>query len=137
MPGDITGQYTFLVRVAGWPGYAVARTGGDTTATINKVYNGGDMLPNLVPGRRQTANLVLTFNWMAEDSSALSAEYEPQTGRFKADLSVTPCDEDLVPTGVAKHYPESLLARFGQPTANGQSDDASSFEVEFAVRYSV
>lgn len=136
MADEITGQYTFLVRVASWPGYAVGRTGGDTTATINKVYDGGEMLPDLVPGRRQTANLVLSYNWTPEDSSAMAAQYEPQVGRFTDDLSIQPCDADLSPTGVAKHYPGALLARWGQQTVNAQSDDPSSFEVEFAVRYS-
>lgn len=132
--GDKSAQFQFLIRVAGWPGYFVTRTGGDTSATINKVYDGGSLDPDLVPGRRQTANIVASRNFEVERDNPLIIEYERQVGRWETTLSVQPCDEDLVPTGRARNYPKSRLARLSPPAANVQSDDPSTFEIEFAVR---
>jgi hypothetical protein len=126
-------QYQFLIRVTGWTGFFVTRTGGDRSANIQKVYDGGALEPDVVAGRPQTSNVVVNRGFDPERDGPIIARYDPLVGRWRTTVSVQPTDENLVPTGPAKVYPNARLGRIGQPGANANSDDPSTWEAEFAV----
>lgn len=126
-------QYQFLIRVSGWTGYFVTRTGGDKQANVQKVYDGGALEPDLVPGRPQTNNVVVQRNWDPDRDGPIVASYDRLIGRWVTTVSIQPTYADLSPAGVAKVYPLAMLSRMGQPGANAQSDDPSTFEAEFTI----
>jgi hypothetical protein len=126
-------QYQFLIRVTGWPGYFVSRTGGDNQANVQKVYDGGAMTPDVMAGRRTTNNLVVQRHFDPDRDGPIVSQYGPLVGRYRTTVSVQPTDEDLVPVGPARVYPDAMLNRLAEPGANANSDDPSTWEAEFAV----
>jgi hypothetical protein len=126
-------QFQFLIRVSGWSGYFVSRTGGDSQANVQKVYDGGALEPDLVAGRRTVNNVVVSRGWDPERDGPIYEQYDPLVGRWRTSVQITPTDENLAPTGATKNYPDCLLSRFGSPGANAQSDDPSTFDAEFTV----
>lgn len=126
-------QFQFLITVAGWPGFFVSRTGGDTQANVQKVYDGGALQPDLVSGRPMTNNVVATRHFDPDRDGPLRARYKSQVGKYRTTVSVQPCTPDLIPTGPADVYPDAVLSRMGTPGANAQSDDPSEYEIEFTV----
>lgn len=126
-------QYQFLIRVAGWSGYFVSRTGGDSSAPIAKVYDGGALEPDLVAGRRQVSNVVVSRHFDPDRDGGIVHDYDPLVGRWRTDVSIQPTDANLAPTGPAKNYPGAMLNRLGQPGANAMSDDPSTWEAEFTI----
>jgi hypothetical protein len=126
-------QYQFLISVAGWPGYFVSRTGGDTQANVQKVYDGGSLHPDLVAGRPVTNNVVGMRHFDTTRDGPIRKRYLPLVGQWRTTVTVQPCDANLVPTGDPDVYAGALLSRLGAPGANAQSDDPSEYEVEFTV----
>jgi hypothetical protein len=126
-------QYQFLIRVAGWSGYFVSRTGGDSSAAVQKVYDGGALEPDLVAGRRVVSNVVVSRHFDPDRDGPITGTYDKLTGRWRTDVSIQPTTEDLAPTGPAKIYPGALLNRMGEPGANAMSDDPSTWEAEFTI----
>lgn len=131
--GRKAAQYQFLIRVQGWHGYFVSRTGGDSSATVQKVYDGGALEPDLVAGRRQVSNVVVSRHYDPFRDGPIVGAYDKQTGRWRTQVSIQPTDENLAPVGEAKVYPGALLNRLGQPGANAMSDDPSTWEAEFTI----
>lgn len=130
---DAAAQYQFLIRVSGVPGFFVSRTGADVSANVQKVYDGGAMWPDTVSGRPEVANVVVSRNFDPERDGPVLSQYLPVVGRWTTSLTVIPTDADLVPTGPARTYPMAKLTRIGEPGANANSNDPSTYELEFVV----
>ena len=126
-------QYQFLITVDGWDGFFVSRTGGDNQANIQRVYDGGSLVPDLVAGRPVPTNVVVTRHFDPDRDGPILTAFSPQVGRWTTTVHIQPCDESLSPTGEARIYSAAKLARLSEPSANAQSDDPSTFEAEFAV----
>jgi len=131
--GDKAAAFQFLVKIAGWDGYFVSRTGGETSAPVTKVYDGGAEFPETVAGRKDVSNIVCGRHFDPNRDGPIRAQFKNQVGRFRTTVSVTPTDENFIPTGPADVYPDALLSRFGPPTADAESNDPSRYEVEFTV----
>ena len=122
-----------LVEVAGIPGYMATKTGGEISAEVGKVWDGGATQPETLSGPAETANVVVSKPYRPGIHGALLAKLARQVGAWRTTVSVYDTDPDLGPIGKPRVYANALLVRLAWPDGDASSSDASSFELEFAV----
>lgn len=126
-------QRQSLVKVSGIDGYFLTKTGGDTSSDTSKVYDGGNPTPAVIASPAETDNITVSRGWDNNRDNPLLRRLRPLVGKFRATVSVTPTDEDLVAQGEPTVYSDALLVRMTDPEADGSSGDAKMFELEFAI----
>lgn len=127
-------QSNALVTVSGIPGAFTTQTGGEVSAEVSAHYDGGDKTPTQVPGRPTTSNLVVTRMYKAERDQLLVRALEKEVGkRVGRTVTVQDVDDDDIPIGKPKTYPDCTLVRVANPERDRNSSDVGMFELEFAT----
>lgn len=126
-------QRQSLVKVSGIDGFFLTKAGGDKSADTTKVYDGGNPRPAVIAGPAEADNITVSRGYDNDRDDPILVRLRQQVGRFRATVSVTPTDEDLIAQGTPEVYPDALLVRLGEPAADGSSSDGKSYELEFAV----
>jgi hypothetical protein len=126
-------QRQFLVKVAGIEGYFATKSGGNVTSDNNKVYDGGNLTPDILSAPAQAENVTVGRAFDVERDGPILTILRQQVGRRSFTVSVTPTDRDLNVTGEPVTYPEALLVGITDPDVDAASGDAARFELEFAI----
>lgn len=121
------------VTVSGWPGHFATKTGGETSADTNAVWDGGQLKPTNLAGPATTANIVVSRPYYPLVHSAIVKSWERVVGRQRTTVSVWDTDPDLGPIGSPTVYADALLIRVTRPDYDAASSDAGMIEMEFAV----
>lgn len=123
----------FLISIEGIDGRFVSRTGGESSAPVNKAYDGGARVPDLVGGLPEVSNITCGRHFDPDRDGELVARLRLAVGSFRATIQVQPTDFDFVPTGPKTVYPGALLTRVGDVQPDAESGDLARYELEFAV----
>lgn len=123
----------FIVTVSGIAGTFVSSDGGDESAVVNKAYDGGNPIPDLVGGILEVSNLTCGRHFDPDRDGPILARLRGQAGRFVATIIVQPTNADFVPAGKAEVYPSAKLMRVGKVKPDAQSGDLAMYDLEFAV----
>lgn len=123
----------FLVRVAGIEGYFMTKGGGNISSDTNKVYDGGKEDPEVIAAPAQADNVTVSRGYDPYRDGPILADLRRRVGRFRATVSSTPTDEDLVAIGESTVYPDALLVGLNEPEHDAASGDAATFELIFAI----
>lgn len=126
-------QRQFLVKVAGIDGYFATKTGGNITADSNKVYDGGNPVPEVVTGPSTPENITVGRPYDPQRDGPVVKRLRAQVGSWTTTVSVTETDRDLVAVSGPTVYPNAVLVSINEPEANAGSGDPVNFEIEFAV----
>lgn len=127
-------QRQFLVKVDGIDGYFMTKSGGNLSAGTNKVYDGGKTEPEVIASPAEADDVSVSRGYDPYRDGPVLADLRRRVGRFRATVSVTPTDEDLVAIGDDPEvYPEALLTGLNNPEADASSGDAAMFELTFAI----
>lgn len=126
-------QRQFLVKVGDLPGYFASKSGGNVSADVNKVYDGGSLKPDLVTAPAVAENITVSRPYDATRDPDLLARLRSVVGVYTATLTVQPTDRDLAPVGRAAVYPNAVLAAVNEPDVDASSGDAAMYELEFAI----
>lgn len=121
-----------LVTIDGIDGYWAQRTGGEGETTVTRVYNGGDVDPEILPGPRTFTDLVVTRPYDRVRDGQYTAFLLAGLGVWTTSISVTATDENLIPQGGPDIY-TGKLTHVKLPEANASSGAASEIALTFAI----
>lgn len=122
-----------LVEVAGIPGYFGTKTGGEIAAETSKAWDGGSTKPENLSAPAETGNVTVSKMYRPAVHGSILKGLGKQVGRWRTTLSVWDTDPDLGPVGEPTIYADALLVRMQRPDHDAGGNDASMFELEFAV----
>ena len=126
-------QRQHLVKVSGIEGYFATFSGGSVSADTNKVYDGGNPIPEVLSGPAEADNITVGRPFDLNRDPAIVAALRRQVGTFTATISVQPTDRNLNAVGKPRVYPNALLVSLTEPDYDATSGDAAQIELEFAV----
>jgi hypothetical protein len=126
-------QRQFLVKVSGIDGYFANKTGGNVTAGTTKVYDGGNLVPDVMSSPSEVDNITVSRAFDLIRDEAIVTLLRTQVGRWRTTISVTPTNEDLMATGKPVVYADALLVGFTELEVDASGGDAATYELEFAV----
>lgn len=131
--GNKAAQRQFLVKVEGIDGYWATKSGGNIGADASKVYDGGRLDPDVLSSPAEADDVTVSRPYDPYRDGPLAKDLRRRVGRFRATVSVSPTDEDLVVIGEAAVYPDALLTGLSEPEADAASGDAARIELTFAI----
>jgi len=126
-------QRQFLVKIGGIDGYFATKTGGNITADSSKVYDGGDLTPDVLTGPSTPDNITCGRPYDPMRDGQVLRSLRRRVGSWTTVVSVTETDRDLVAIGPPVTYPKAVLVGLSEPEVNAGSGDAAEFTLEFAV----
>lgn len=124
-------QRHFLITIDGLGEYYATLSGGEVTAEVNKVWDGGKKRPDSIAGPALTSNLVCGRPYKTLRDQPIIDRLEKLVGVFSTTITRQPCDADHTPIGKPTVYPDCLLARVTPPESDASSSDAATYELEF------
>lgn len=125
-------QRQYLVKVSGIEGYFATFSGGNVTADTNKVYDGGNPVPEVLAGPAEADNITVGRPYDTNRDADIVATLRRQVGLFAATVSVQPTDRNYNAIGKPRVYPDALLVGLTEPDYDATSGDAATIELEFA-----
>lgn len=126
-------QREFLVKVAGLDGYFMTKSGGNLSSDTNKVYDGGNTVPEVIAAPAEVENVTVSRAYDKQRDPRLLTDLRRRVGKWTTTISVTPTDADLVPIEDPTVYSNALLVGLNEPEADASGGDAATYELEFAV----
>lgn len=133
-PNAVAAARQQLVEVAGWPGYFATKNGGEITADVSPVWDGGSLEPENLSGPSNTGNITVARPYRPAVHGPIRKRLAGSVGRHRTNVSVWDTDPDLGPIGTPTIYADALLVRMTPPAADASSSEASVIELEFAVK---
>lgn len=133
MAGEIS-QRQLLVKVTNIDGYFSNFSGGNVTAEVGRVWHGGDPVPGLLASPKMPEDITVSRPFIPTRDAEIKRRLEQMVGRFRATVSVQPCDADYSPIGPPTVYPEALLSAVSQYEADAASGDPARWELVFATQ---
>lgn len=116
-------------------GYWAQMSGGEVTAAVEKVYDGGDRFPDTVTTVAEVGDITLTRFYVPAEHASVLQNARELVGMAFYDIQVTELNQDLVvpesPHG--RLYPKALLVGLTEP----EGDSGSSAPVTFSMTFSV
>lgn len=122
-----------LVEVAPFPGYFATKTGGEITADVTKVWDGGARRPENMAGPPSTADVVVGRPYRPGIHGPILKDLARRVGSWRTTISVWDTDPELGPIGTPVVYANALLVGLTRPDLDASSSDPSSLSLAFAV----
>lgn len=126
-------QRQFLAKVDGIDGFFNNKTGGNLSADASKIFNGGEVDPEVLSSPAQAGDVTVGRGYKPLRDDPILKRLRAQVGKFRTTVSTTPTDEDLVPIGDPVVYSNALLIALNEPEYAADSGDAARYELVFAV----
>lgn len=133
MADTIAAQRQFLVSVEGIGEFMAQKGGGDVSAGVTKVYDGGSLTPDVLAAPAETSDLTVGRGYKPSRDNDVIRRLRPQVSRWRTTITVQDTDADLIPVGRPTVYPQALLVGVSSPDHDAGSGDAARFELTFAV----
>jgi len=126
-------QRQALVTIEGVPGRWATRTGGDVTADVTPVWDGGMDYPEQMASPPSADNV--TVSRPVDDARDLTEikRLKRLVGKLRATITEQPTNQDLFPIGDPDVYPDALLLRVSTPEYDASSGDPKVIETEWAI----
>lgn len=107
-------------------------SGGEITASVEKVYVGGKQFPEVLCAPSEIGDITLTRHWDQGDHSNLQ-KLRQLVGRTYYDITVETLDCDLVVPGSARNYPNALLVGVTEPEGDASSGAPATYALTFSI----
>lgn len=114
------------------PGFFAQVSGGEITASVEKVYSGGNQFPEVLCAPAEVGDLTLTRHWDPVDDSILQS-LRQLVGRTYYDVTVVTLDCDLKVPGSERIYPNTLLVGITEPEGDASSGAPATYALTFSV----
>lgn len=114
--------------------YFAQVSGGDVTATTERVYDGGTTFPDVLPSPVEVGDLQLTRPFDPEIDGPLLKHYRSRVGKARFDVTVFTLNDDLVVHGSERIYPNALLVGIADPEGDASSGAGANFTLTFACQ---
>jgi len=114
-------------------GYFAQVSGGEITAAVEKVYDGGAEFPTTICAPAEIGDVTVTRHYDPDrDGNALKT-LRAQVGRAYYNLNVYDLNCDLKVYGTERVYPKALLVGMSEPEGDSSSGAPTVFSLTFSI----
>lgn len=133
------------VGVPKWNGFRFPQvSGGEITASVEKVYDGGSIFPSLLCAPAEIGDITLTayYDDSADDNitdngdniAAKINELRQMVGRAFYDIDIAVYDCDIKVKSGDRQYTNTLLVALSEPDGDASSGAPAMFSMTFSVQ---
>jgi hypothetical protein len=107
-------------------------SGGEITASVEKVYVGGQQFPEVLCAPAEIGDITITRHWDQGDHATLQS-LRQLVGRTYYDISIVTLDCDLQVPGSERNYPQGLLVGVTEPEGDASSGAPATYALTFSI----
>jgi hypothetical protein len=129
-PSPVVGAHN---RGPAFSGYWAQVSGGEITAAVEKVYDGGKKLPETLCAPSEIGDVTVTRFYDPDVDGAALRQVRSMVGSVYYNLNVFDLDCDLVVYGTQRVYPNALLVGLTEPEGDAASGAPGTFSLTFSI----
>jgi hypothetical protein len=115
-------------------GYFAQVSGGEITASVEKVYDGGAAFPEVLCAPPEIGDITLTRHYDRARGDHQSLQLvRPLVGRAYYNVTVKDLDCDLAVLGSERIYAKALLVGVSEPEGDSSSGAPATFSLTFSI----
>ena len=113
-------------------GYFAQVSGGEITASVEKIYTGGNPFPETLCAPSEVGDITLTKHYDADLRTVLNA-LRTVVGRAYYEIKIYDTDCDLKNQQSERIYAQALLVGLSEPEGDASSGAPATFALTFAI----
>lgn len=113
-------------------GYFAQVSGGEITASVEKIYTGGNPFPEVLCAPSEVGDITLTKHYDADLRTTLNT-LRKTIGRAFYEIKIYDTDCDLKNTQSERVYAKALLVGLSEPEGDASSGAPATFALTFAI----
>ena len=113
--------------------YFAQKSGGDRTAEITKIKDGGRIDSEILFQEATTSDITLTGLYRPADHDGILRNLRASVGKVTATLKRLDCDANKTPVGVVDQFGGCVLTGVKMPEHDSNSSTEARFELTFSV----
>ena len=129
-PSPVAGAHN---RGPAFSGYFAQISGGEITASVEKVYDGGAIFPETLCAPSEIGDITLTRHYDPEKDGAALRLVRHMVGQVYYNISVYDLDCGLKVNGTERVYPNALLVTLTEPEGDSASGAPAMYSLTFAI----
>lgn len=114
-------------------GYFAQVSGGEITASVEKVYDGGQQFPEVLTAPAEIGDITLTRHYDPDRDGAAIKVTRQLVGRVHYNIEVSDLNCDLVVYGTERVYSHALLVGLSEPEGDASSGAPTTFSMTFSI----
>jgi len=108
-------------------------SGGEIQASVEKVYDGGQTFPEVLPSVIEVGDVTVTRHYDPTDDAATISHYRDKVGKKYFRIEVLTLDADGNQTGYTRKYENCILVNITEPDGDASSGGPATFSLTFSV----
>lgn len=108
-------------------------SGGEISATVDKVYDGGSLLPDVLCAPSEVGDVTVTRHFDPDRDGAALKRIRQLVGQVRYDVAIYTLNCDLKEAGTERVYPKALLVGLTEPDGDSSSGAPSTFSMTFSI----
>ena len=118
---------------SGTNNYFAQATGGEVTAAVEKVYDGGAAFPEVLCSVAEVGDITLTRHYDRTRDQKFLEDLRPLVGTAYYDINFYELDCDLKDASSMRIYNSALCVGLTEPDGDASSGAPSSYSITFSV----
>jgi hypothetical protein len=108
-------------------------SGGEITAAVEKVYDGGALFPEVLCAPSEIGDITVTRHFDPDRDGAALKAVRQRVGQIYYDVNVFTLNCDLMESGSERVYAKALLVGLSEPEGDSSSGAPASFSLTFSI----
>ena len=113
--------------------YFAQISGGEITAAVEKVYDGGSIFPEVLCAPPEIGDITLTRHYDADRDGPSIKMIRAMVGSVYYNLNIYDMDCNLKVYGTERVYPNALLVGLTEPEGDSSSGAPAMFSLTFSI----
>ena len=114
-------------------GYFAQVSGGEITAAVEKVYDGGQRFPETLCAPADIGDITVTRHYESERDGTRLEKLRPLVGQAYYNVTVTELNCDLEVAETRRIYTEALCVGMTEPDGDASSGAPASYSLTFSI----
>lgn len=128
------GQEALNLPTAAFADWFAQVSGGEITASVEKVYRGGSLFPETLCAPSEIGDISLTDFVSLDDTFVSTIQILRQhVGRVRFDITISTYDCDLQVPGSTRFYSQALLVGLTEADGDASSGAPATFAMTFSI----
>lgn len=113
--------------------YFAQVSGGEITANVEKVYDGGSLTPDVLCAPSEIGDITVTRHYDVDRDATALKSLRQLVGQVYYDVSVFTLNCDLENPNADRVYHKALLVGISEPDGDSASGSPATFSLTFAI----
>jgi len=114
--------------------YFAQVSGGEITASVEKIYIGGKLFPEVICAPAEIGDITITRHYSRQIDGAFLRALRQMVGRAYYDVTIEEFNCDIKNPQATRKYPQCLLVGITEPEGDSASGAPATYSLTFSVQ---